>query len=83
MSRVSFRANASGTGSVVAETSETCADPSASLDLAALSEGNLSLQGMQRLASHVVRCRACQVALAAVVQDAHAVDSTTKRSCGA
>ncbi|HEX8110866.1 MAG TPA: hypothetical protein VF516_24205 [Kofleriaceae bacterium] len=53
------------------------------LDLAAWSEGNLSPHGMHRLASHVVRCRTCQLVVAAVVRDAHAVDSTMQRPCEA
>jgi hypothetical protein len=83
MTRTGFRSGASRNRTVIAQTAETCADPSAALDLAALSEENLSAQGMRRLASHVVRCRACQVALATVVQDAHRVESTAKRSCEA
>lgn len=83
MPRVGFRAITLGAGPVIAEMSESCTDPSAMLDLAAWSEGSLSPHGMHRLASHVVRCRACQVVLAAVVRDAHAVDSTTKRPCEA
>lgn len=83
MPRVGFRAIISGTRPVVTEMPESCTDPSATLDLAALSEGNLSPQGMHRLASHVVRCPVCQMVLAAVVQDAHAVDSTTNRPCEA
>jgi len=62
---------------------ESCADPSAALDLAALSEGNLSPHGMDRLARHVVRCSACRTVLAMVVQDAQAVRSTTERFCDA
>lgn len=81
MPRVGFPAITLTTGSAVVDLPESCTDPSAALDLAALSEGSLSPQGMERLAHHVVRCSSCQAVLAAVVQDTHAVDSTTKRFC--
>lgn len=81
MPRVGSRSIMSGTRPVVVETHESCTDPSATLDLAALSEGSLSPEGMQRLAGHVVRCPACQVVLGVMVQDAHAVDFTQKRPC--
>lgn len=80
MPRVGFQAIGSSTGSVFVEAPESCADPSATLDLAALSEGGLSTHGIQRLARHVVRCPACQIVLAAVVQDALPVDATRKRA---
>lgn len=81
MPRVGFRAIIPTTADPVVDLPESCADPSAALDLAALSEGNLSPLGMERLARHVVRCTTCQAVLAAVVQDGQAVDSGVKRSC--
>ena len=84
MTRASFQTGASRKKLIATETAETCTHPSAALDLAAWNEGKLSAQGMRQLASHVVRCRACQVVLAAVVQDvhrrAHRVESTRKLS---
>ncbi|HEX8113408.1 MAG TPA: hypothetical protein VF516_37015 [Kofleriaceae bacterium] len=41
-------------------------------DLAALAEGNLSPQGLQRLAGHLRRCQTCAATLIAIVEDAHA-----------
>jgi hypothetical protein len=83
MPRVGFLAIIPTTADPVVDLPESCADPSAALDLAALSEGNLSPHGMDRLACHVVRCSACRTVLAMVVQDTQAVDSTTKYFCDA
>ena len=79
MSGMRFRVSALGPDSIVAVIPKSCLDLCAALDLAALSDGNLSPRGMERLACHVVQCPSCQVVLAAVVRDTHTVDSTTKR----
>jgi hypothetical protein len=81
MPRVGCRAVTADSGPIAAEPTEGCTDPSAVLDLAALSESTLSPQGMHRLAGHVIRCPTCQRVLAALIRDTHAVDSTVKRSC--
>lgn len=83
MPRVGSRAIIPTTADPVVDLPESCPDPSAALDLAALSEGNLSPQGMDRLARHMVGCSACRTVLAMVVQEAQEVDSTTKRFCHA
>ena len=80
MPRVVFRDITPTTGLDVVDLPESCADPSAALDLAALSDGHLSPQGLERLSAHAVRCSACLAAFAAVVQDTQAVDATTKRA---
>jgi hypothetical protein len=38
-------------------------------DLAALAEGNLSREGMKRLATHLPQCQTCTATLLAVVED--------------
>jgi hypothetical protein len=38
-------------------------------DLAALAEGNLSPDGMRRLAGHIHECPTCRATLAAIVED--------------
>jgi hypothetical protein len=48
---------------------ENCSSSSAVHDLAALSEGNLSTTGKQRLAEHLSRCPACHVVLASLLDD--------------
>jgi anti-sigma factor RsiW len=41
-------------------------------DLAALADGNLSQDGLRRLAGHLRRCQTCTATLAAIVEDARA-----------
>ena len=48
--------------------SEGCS--SAVLDLAALSEGNLSDEGLRRLAGHLHRCSPCRALYTSLVKDA-------------
>jgi hypothetical protein len=43
-----------------------CASSEVLLDLAALSEGNLSAAGRRRLTAHLARCRPCRLVLAAL-----------------
>lgn len=54
--------------------SEGCS--SATLDLAALGEGNLSQDGLQRLASHLHRCSSCRALFASLVKDAESAPPT-------
>lgn len=61
--------------------SEGCSDSFAILDLAAFSEGNLSQEGMQRLATHVRQCETCRIQLASVIRDSQRSQSSgDKRS---
>lgn len=48
--------------------SEGCS--SATLDLAALGEGTLSQEGLQRLAGHLHRCSTCRALFASLIKDA-------------
>jgi hypothetical protein len=52
-------------------TSEGCS--SAVLDLAALSEGNLSESGLRRLAGHLHHCAPCRALFAALAKDTDGV----------
>jgi hypothetical protein len=45
-------------------------------DLAALAEGNLSPDGMERLARHLRQCHACMATLAAIVDEAQPSEGT-------
>jgi hypothetical protein len=54
--------------------SEGCS--SAVLDLAALSEGNLSEPGLRRLASHLHHCSPCRALFASLVKDAESAPRT-------
>ena len=38
-------------------------------DLAALADGNLSEEGLRRLANHVLQCRTCRATLAALIEE--------------
>ena len=38
-------------------------------DLAALADGNLSEEGLRRLASHIIQCRTCRATLAALIDE--------------
>lgn len=52
-----------------------CSDPSAVHDLAALSEGGLSEDGMRRLALHLYQCGACRLVFTSMVSE------TTRAEC--
>ncbi len=54
--------------------SEGCS--SAVLDLAALSEGNLSEPGLRRLAGHLHQCSSCKALFASLVKDAESAPRT-------
>jgi hypothetical protein len=45
-------------------------------DLAALAEGNLSPEGVERLARHLRRCHTCMATLAAIVDEAQPSEGT-------
>jgi anti-sigma factor RsiW len=45
-------------------------------DLAALSDGNLSPEGIARLAGHLRRCETCMRTLAAIIEDAPSARGT-------
>jgi hypothetical protein len=49
--------------------SEGCSDSSAPLDLAALSEGTLSPEGLRRLVRHVLDCQTCAAALGPLLEE--------------
>ena len=53
-----------------------CLHPSSTHDLAALTEGNLSPQGLRRLARHLVKCRTCQLVLISMIDDGQRVRAT-------
>jgi hypothetical protein len=53
-----------------------CDDLYAPHDLAALREGHLSPDGIQRLAQHVARCATCQLLVATFVAEASRAEST-------
>jgi anti-sigma factor RsiW len=38
-------------------------------DLAALADGNLSEEGLRRLANHIPQCRICRATLAALIEE--------------
>lgn len=48
-------------------------------DLAAVADGNLSPQGLQRLTDHLRRCPTCTATLAAVVEDTRAARGESHR----
>jgi hypothetical protein len=54
----------------------SCDDPFAIHDAAALREGNLSPDGIRRLANHVVQCDSCKILIAALVVEAQRAEST-------
>lgn len=54
--------------------SEGCS--SATLDLAALGEGTLAQEGLQRLASHLHRCSTCRELFASLVKDVESAPRT-------
>lgn len=56
--------------------SAPCDDVHAPHDLAALREGQLSSDGIRRLAAHVRRCATCQLVVATVVAETTRADST-------
>jgi hypothetical protein len=53
-----------------------CDDTDASFDFAALRQGRLSPDGIQRLAKHVVRCATCKLLVASIVAEASRAEST-------
>ena len=53
-----------------------CDDVHAPHDLAALREGQLSSDGIRRLAAHLRRCATCQLVVATVVAETTRADST-------
>lgn len=53
-----------------------CDDLYAPYDLTALQEGQLSADGIRRLARHVARCATCQIAVAMIVAEAAPAEST-------
>jgi len=55
--------------------SEVCSSPSAVLDLAALSEGNLSEDGLRRLADHIQRCPTCAAIFVSLHGEPHGANS--------
>jgi hypothetical protein len=55
--------------------SEVCSSPSAVLDLAALSEGNLSEDGLRRLAGHIRQCPTCAAVFASLHGESHRASS--------
>lgn len=72
-------AEAVGTGDldVGAEAEGTpCDDVHAPHDLAALREGQLSIDAIRRLAAHVRQCTTCQMVVATVVAETTRADST-------
>jgi anti-sigma factor RsiW len=48
-------------------------------DLAAVADGNLSPQGLQRLTDHLRRCQTCTATLTAVVEDTRAARGESHR----
>lgn len=58
------------------EASRGCDDLHAPHDLAALREGHLSPDGIQRLARHVVRCTTCKLVVATIVAETRRAEST-------
>lgn len=58
------------------EASRGCDDLHAPHNLAALREGHLSPDGIQRLAQHVVRCTTCKLLVATIVAETRRAEST-------
>lgn len=56
-----------------------CDDADAALDVAALQIGNLSDDGIARLAAHVVACESCRALVGILVRDALDVESSGER----
>lgn len=63
-------------------TSAACGDELAIHDAAALREGNLSREGIRRLADHLTRCESCRILIAAIVDDSLRAESTGNHSAG-
>lgn len=57
-------------------TARRCDDLYATHDLAALREGHLSPDGVQRLARHVTTCVTCKILVATIVAEASRAEST-------
>ena len=53
-----------------------CDDLYAPRDLAALQEGHLSPDGIQRFARHVARCKTCKILVATIVAEVNRAEST-------
>ena len=58
------------------QVSSECDDLDASFDLAALRQGCLSPDGIQRLARHVARCVTCKYVVATIVAEVSHAEST-------
>jgi len=57
-------------------TESECEDSEALLDLASLSDGHLSAEGMRRLAWHLCNCGSCRAVFASMVEEVIGADAT-------